>query len=131
VDVECARRPLLAKLGGDFRCVGCSGAKDNLGIGRKVVDGVDQVSDTFLACNAADEEDVGHGGVDSIIRQSRGLFGLPVLGKIDAVVDDVNSAWIDIGVRGLNVGLGALGYGNDGIRIQDRGALHPGTHGVA
>jgi hypothetical protein len=53
---------------GDLGGVGRAGAEDDLGVGGQVADGVDEVGDAFLAGDAADEEDVGNGGVDAVVR---------------------------------------------------------------
>ena len=121
----------IAKLGGDLRRVGRAGAEDNLGVRGEVADGVDEVGDTFLAGDAADEEDVGDGRVDAVIEKGLGIGGLLVFGEVDAVVDDVDAGGIDFGVSAEDVRLRALGDGDDGVRVEDCGLLHPGAHRVA
>src|SRR5271156_207345 len=122
---------LLAQLGGDFGGVGRPGAEYELDIGRQVADGVDEMGNALLARDAADEEDVRYVEVDSVVREGLGLGGLLVFGKVDAVVDDVDALGIDVRVGAEDVRPGALGDGDDGVGVEDGGALHPGAHGVA
>ena len=96
---------------------GAPGAEDDLGAGGQVADGVDEVGDALLAGDAADEEDVGFGGVDAVFCEGLGGFGgVLVLLEVDAVVDDVDAGGVDVGVGLEDVGLGAVGDGDDGVR---------------
>ena len=53
--------------------------------------------DAFLARDAADEQDIGDGGIDAVVGERFGLGGLLIFGEIDAVVDDVDAVGIDVG----------------------------------
>ena len=89
-----------AHLGGDLGRVGRAGAEDDLGVRREVADGVDEMRDAFLARDAADEEDVGDGGIDAVLGERGGVGGLLVLVEVDAVVDDVDAIGGDVDRRG-------------------------------
>src|SRR5208282_883691 len=129
--VDAGLGDLLTELGGDFGGVGRTGAEHELDIGRKVADGVDEMRDALLASDAADKEDVGHGEIDAVIGEGFGLGGLLIFGKVDAVVDDVDAAGVDVGVGAEDICPRALRDGDDRVGIEDGGAFHPGTHGVA
>ncbi len=89
------------------------------------------MGDAFLAGDAAEEEDVGAGGVDAVFDEGGGVGGGLVLVEVDAVVDDVDAVGIDGGVGAEDVGFSAVGDGDDGVGGVDGGVLHPGGHGVA
>ena len=110
---------------------GAPAQRNDLGVRREVADGFDEVGDALLAGDAADEEDVGLGGVDAVFYEGGGAGGLLVFGEVDAVVDDVDAGGIDVGIGAEDVGLGALRDGDDGVGIEDGGLLHPTAHGVA
>lgn len=121
----------LAHLGGDLRRVGRAGAEDDLGVRREIREGIDEMGDAFLACDAAHEEDVGTGGIHAVCNEGGGVGCGLVLIEIDAVVDDMNAVGIDGGVGAEDVRLGALGDGDDGVGRVDGGVFHPRREGVA
>jgi hypothetical protein len=96
-----------------------------------VWDGIDEVGNTFLTGDAADEEDVGFVRVDTVLEEGILVGGVLVLLEVDAVVDDVDAGGIDVGVGLEDVGFGAVGDGDDGVCVEDGSALHPGGEGVA
>jgi hypothetical protein len=119
-----------AHLGGNFGSVGGTGAENDLSIRGEIREGIDEVGDAFLAGDAAEEEDVGAGGVDAVFGEGGGVGGGLVLVEIDAVVDDVDAVGVDVGIGAEDVGLGALGDGDDGVGGVDGGVLHPRREGV-
>jgi hypothetical protein len=96
-----------------------------------VRDGIDQMRDALLTGDAADEEDIGPGGIDTVLDEGGGAGGFLILLQIDAVVDDVDAVGVDLRVSAEDVGPRALRDGDHGIGIENRSAFHPGTHDVA
>ncbi len=121
----------LAHLGSDLGRIGSAGAEDNLRLRRQVRDGIDQMGNALLAGDTPDEEDIGPGGIDTVLDEGRGAIGLLILLKVDAVVDHVDAVGVDLRVGAQDVGSRALGDGDHGVGIENRSALHPGTHDVA
>ena len=80
-------------LGGDLGGIRGAGAEHDLEAGVHVLDGVDEVDDAFLAGDAADEEDVGDGGVDAVAAEGVVAGDGVVFLGVDAVVDDVDAVW--------------------------------------
>jgi hypothetical protein len=83
------------------------------------------MGDALLPGDAADEENVWLARVDTVLKQGVVGRGLLIFVEVDAVVDDVDSAWVDVRIGLLDIGLGTVGNGDDGIRVQDSRALHP------
>ncbi len=102
-----------AQLGGNLRGVRRAGAEHHLRLRRQVADGVDQMRDAFLARDAANEKNVRLGRVDAVFDERLRVGGLLIFVEIDAVVDDVDTGGIDLGVGAEDVGPGALRDGDD------------------
>ena len=110
--------------GCDLRCVGGSGAEDDLEAGVEVLDRVDEVDDAFLAGNTAEEEGVGIGRVDAETVENAARGDGLVFGGVDAVVNDMEAGRIDL-EKFLHIAACALGNGDNGVGHFEGGAFEP------
>ena len=88
------------------------------------------MDDALLARDPADEQDVGRGRIDAMARERVGGAGRPVLGGVDAIVNDVDPRRLDI-EQAEHVLAGLPGDRDDRIRMLHRGPFHPGAEMVA
>ena len=90
----------------------------------QVTQGVNQMDDALLACDASDKKNVGLRGVDAVVTQD-GLVGfLAVFLEIDAVVDHVDPRRIDV-EKLQQILAGGFRHGDDRIGHLNRGPLNP------
>src|ERR1043166_812096 len=73
---------LLLELCSDLWSIRCPGAKDYLRLWRQVTNCIDKMSYALLSSDTAQEQDIGHGRIDSMVRQRFGVRALLLFGKI-------------------------------------------------
>ena len=117
-------------LAADLRRVGRAGTEHDLQARVDLGDGVDQVDDALLTRDPADEQDVGRGRIDAVAHERVGGAGRPVLGRVDAIVNDMNPRRLDV-EQAEHVLAGLPGHRDDRIRMLHRGPFHPGAEMVA
>ena len=126
------RGPRLLHLGADLRRVRRARAEHDLQVRVDLGDRVDEMDDALLARDAADEQHERPVRVDAVADQDVAILRRPVLGRVDAVMDDVDPLGLDV-EQPQHVISRFAGDGDDCVRLLDRGALHPGAEviGVA
>ena len=102
-------------LGGDLFGVGCTGAEHDVVALVHIFDRFDEVDNTLLASDTADEEDERFVVGDVKLIQNRARVDGVVLLGVDAIVDDMHLIGGDVEVL-QDVRLGALRDCDDGIR---------------
>ena len=108
----------------DLRRIRGTGAQHDLKAGIHPLDRANQMNDAFLAGDSSDEEQVGLGGIDAVLRQSRGGVGLSIFFEIDSVVNHVQPLRPDF-EQAFDIRPGVAGNGDDRIRHFQGGLLDP------
>ena len=116
------RRDLRAELGRVRR----ARAQHELGVGRELLDRLQQVHDALLARDPADEHDRRLRRVDAVLLEHVGVRVRLVLVGVDPVVDHVHAIGVDVRIHAQDVALGPVGHRDHGVRVLERRLLGVG-----
>ena len=99
---------LLPHLCCNLRGVGSTSAKHYLGLLRQIGNSVDQMRHALLSSDTANEQDIGHGRIHPIVGQCPYLRNLLVFGRIDPIINDMDTMGLDLRIGAENVALHAF-----------------------
>ena len=122
----------------DLLRVGGAGEENHLSVLGQQLHCPQEVRETLLAGDPANEDNRGAVRVDAVTVPNRGRlsFALNIgwavpAGKVDAVVDHYDAVRVNVRVGAQNVVAHAVGNGDNSVRVLVRDPLSEGGHGVS